>query len=175
MKKQEASENQQLLNNILQHWLTFKRFVLKAFSQEPVTPEDEQEFLEAKSHINKITRMLSERIKALGFEGDKIGGILRTCISVSQLRGMPVPDRRGLYKEWHSIYVSLNQAQGAVDFIGEGWEPRTAPAKAGTSIADIKGGVAGAKTKKKGKKGMLITGFTVLAIIGAIVYFVMNQ
>lgn len=173
MKKQDAVENQQLLNSIIQQWLAFKRFVLKAYSQEPITPEDEQEFLEVKSQINKVGRMLSDRLKNLGYQGDKIGSMLRQCISVSQLRAMPVPERRGLYKEWHSISINLSQAQGMVDFIAQGWEPRIANTKSGYSIADIKGRKD--KGKKKGKAGMIVTVIIILAVVGGAAFVLMNR
>lgn len=175
MKKQVASENQQLLQNILQQWIAFKRYVLKAFGQEPVTPEDEQEFLEVKSQINKIGRILTERMKELGFEGEKIGSMLRQCISVSQLRGMPVADRRGLYKEWHSIYVNLNQAQGAVAFIAEGWVPKIVSTKTGTTIAEIKSQKGLQKAKKKGMGGLVVTLIIAVAVIGAVAFFLLSR
>jgi len=173
MKKQDATENQKVVSEVLQQWLGFKRFVLKAFGQEPISPEDEQEFLEIKSNVNKVGRLLNERVKDIGFEGDKVGAILRQCISVSQLRSMPVPERRGLYKEWHSIFVNFNYVLGAVEMFAEGWIPRAVESKGGTTIADIKGQKAGAKQKKSKKK--IIIAVVVLLVAGAAAYFIFGQ
>ncbi len=173
MKKQIALENLQVLDATLQKWLLFKRHFLKAFTQEPLTPEDEHEFLEIKSEVAKNSRLLTERLKDIQFGGDKIGNILRQCISVDQLRSLPVPDRRGLYKEWHVIFVYLSQARGALEFISAGWEPRVIEVKEGMSIRDIKaGGKAEAKKKPIGK---IIAIVVVLIAVAGGVYYFLNQ
>jgi hypothetical protein len=168
MKKQDAIENHKVLSDTLQKWLVFKRHFLKAFTQEPISPEDEQEFLEVKSQVNKNSRLLSQRLKEVGYEGDKISNVLRQCISVAQLRAMPIPDRRGLYKEWHAIFVKLNQVDGALEFMARGWVPRALDRQTGTSISDIKrmGGGA-AKRKKKTLKVVIV--LVVLVLAGAVV------
>ncbi len=175
MKKQVVTENQQLSKSILDHWIVFKRHFLKAFTQDPISPEEEQEFLEVKSQISKISRVLNERLKDLGFDGEKISNILRQCISVGQLRAMPVPDRRNLYKEWHAIFISLNRVLGATEFVGLGWVPVVIETKTETSIASIKSRLAaGEKGKRKGKIGILI-GVVVLVVAAVAVAFFMNQ
>ncbi len=175
MKKQAAAENLQLSKSVLDQWIVFKRHFLKAFTQDPISPEEEQEFLEVKSQISKISRVLNERLKDLGFDGEKISNILRQCISVGQLRAMPVPDRRNLYKEWHAIYINLNRVLGATEFVGQGWVPAVIDAKTDTSIASIKSRLAkGEKGKRKGKVGIIVAVVVLVAAAAAVAYF-LNQ
>ena len=176
MKKQAVAENQQLSKSILDQWIAFKRHFLKAFTQDPISPEEEQEFLEIKSQISKVSRILNERLKDLGFDGEKISGILRQCISVGQLRAMPVPDRRNLYKEWHAICINLNRLVGATEFVGQGWVPVVIDAKVETSIASIKSRLSrGEKGKRRGKAGIIVAVVVLVVVAAAVAFFAMNQ
>jgi len=171
MKKHVALENLQIVDTTLQRWLVFKKHFLKAFTAEAITPGDEQEFLEIKSEVSKNARILNERLKDIPFGGDRIGAILRQSISVDQLRSLPVPDRRGLYKEWHAVFVYLNQARGALEFIAQGWIPRFVAVKEGTSIAAIKSGTSDRKKKKSLVKPIVITVIVLLALAGGAYYY----
>lgn len=177
MKKPSPAENLQILEAMLEKWHAFKRHFLKSFTQEPITSEDEKDFLEIKSAVAKNSRALTERLKDLNYSGEKINNILRQSISASQLRTMPIPDRRGLYKEWHSIFIHLSWLRGGLQFMAQGWVPRAiSTGPTGTSVRDIKSGASAvAPGKNKSNKGKVIVGIIVLAAIGGAVYYFLNM
>ncbi len=157
MKPAEVQEAAGVVHSMLEQWLGFKRFFLKAFTTEPLAPDDESTFLEVKAQLARSMRSLGEKIneKEFYFGGDKANALLRQCVSVNHLRSLPFPDRRLLYKDWHTVFVHLSRTVGAFKFLAEGYVPppkKMAPggnATGGTSVASIKAAGAAASAARK--------------------------
>lgn len=174
MKKQEAADCLALAQNTLELWLSFRKYLQRAFTEDPIGGDEEASFLEVKSSVARNVRQMGERFndKQFPYGGDKISGLLRSCVSVSHLRSLPLSDRRGLYKEWHTASVLLSRTVGAYKFINEGYEyvpPKgggSGAPQGGQSIAAIK---AGAKTGPSAKKagGGSKKGVVALVVVGA--------
>jgi len=155
MKKQPVLENLGLVQNTLEHWLSFKRYVMKGFGEDAITPEDETGFLEVKSSVAKNIRSLTERLKEVGnfdFGGTIVRDQLNKCVSVGHLRALPMSDRRAMLKEWHVVFVRLSRTVGALKFISEGYVPQ----------------VPGAKKKKGGPPKGAIIGVVAVVVIVAV-------
>lgn len=173
LNKKDVEETAEDAQHLLEFWLKFKKFLMKSFTQEPISMEDESEFLETKSKIAKFQRMVGEKVKDIFYYGaDKIQSLTRACISISHLRSLPMVDRRNLLVEWHKVYVIVTKLAGALHFVKEGYVLK-AKVKAGTSIAAVK---AGANVDKgKGKKkdmGSIIKFIIIFAVLaGAILFF----
>ena len=136
--------------NLLQLWLKIKSFYAKAASEDPISREDETEFLETKSDVSKLQRTLGSKLPAgIGFAADKLQELLRQSISLGHLRSLPKNDRQGLLAVWHQVFVYLSQAVGALQFICEGYTPpERAQKKGGVDINQLKKGAGGDKKKK---------------------------
>ncbi|MDK2973135.1 MAG: hypothetical protein PWP23_2890 [Candidatus Sumerlaeota bacterium] len=155
MKKAVIDEHLSLVQGTLEQWLTFKKFLLLAFSNEPITSEAEGNFLEIKSAVARNIRTLGERVKDTGGidYGDKIvRELLNKCVSATSVRSLPDADKRTLYKQWHTAFVRLSRSVGALKFMSEGYVPQS--------------GGKGKKGKKSGgaKSGMGMT-ITIIAIL----------
>ncbi|MCX7020063.1 MAG: hypothetical protein NTY46_13955 [Candidatus Sumerlaeota bacterium] len=138
--------------NLLRHWLKIKFFFAKAITDEPISRDDEQAFLETKSDITKIQRVLGPKLpEGISFGVEKMRDMLRQSISIDHLRTLPAADRRGLLSMWHYVFIYLGQAVGALQFIVEGYvpPPRTGRRR-GASIDELKKTAAGSKSSKVG-------------------------
>lgn len=157
MKKQAVDENLTLVQNTMELWLSFKRFMGKAFSDAEVGTGDETDFLEVKSSLSKNLRTLAERIKLVGnidYGEKNIRELLTKCVTVGHLRGLPKNDQKNLRKEWHGVFIKLSRTVGALKFLSEGYVP-PAPAAKGK--------------KKKGASPMVIgIVIAVIALVGLI-------
>ncbi len=132
MKQQALEENLTLVQNTLELWLSFRRFMLKGYSEAEVTAADETDFLEVKSSLSKNLRALSERIRAVGnidYGEKSIRELLTKCVSVSHLRQVPKADQKSIRKDWHSVFVRLSRCVGALKFLSEGYIPQSPSGK----------------------------------------------
>jgi hypothetical protein len=165
--------------NLLQLWIKIRGFLVKATTDEPITPDDERMFLENKSDTSRYQRTLGMKLpEYVNYGSDKIQEILRQSISISHLRGLPKADRQNLLSNWHSVFIYLSQAMGVLQFINEGYEPPPRQRKAGTGLKDLKGAAAHEGSKKPKKTPFLKTPLgivIVLGVIGAAIYFAMNR
>ncbi len=153
MKQQAIDENLTLVQNTLELWLSFKRFMLVGYSETEVSAADETDFLEVKSSVSKNLRALSERIRAVGNidYGEKtIRELLTKCVSVSHLRNIPKSDQKAIRKDWHSVFIRLSRTVGALKFLSEGYQPPP----------------VGGKTKKKKGPTPMVIGIVVAVVIG---------
>lgn len=162
MKKNPVADNLGLVQGTLEQWLTFKKFLLLAFSKDEISHDAEGSFLEIKSVVARNVRTLGERAKDMGGldYGDKImRELLNKCVSATSVRALPEADKRNLYKQWHTVYVRLSRAVGALKFMSEGYVP----------VVATKGGKK--KGKGGGKGGMVAigVGLAIVAVIGAVV------
>jgi hypothetical protein len=160
---------------LLQLWLRAKAFLAKATTEEPITREEEQTFLETKSDISKMQRSIAQKLPPdVSFGADRMQEILRQSISISHLRNLPKTDKQSLASNWHYVFINLSRAMGALQLLAEGYTPPPRAAKAGTGIKDLKGAASQEAPKKKGMLKKPST-YVILAIIGGVVYFLMNK
>jgi hypothetical protein len=161
---------------LLQLWLKAKGFLAKATTEDPITREEEQVFLETKSAISKYQRTMINKVPPdISFGADKMQDILRQSISINHLRGLPKADKQTLAANWHHAFIHLNRAMGCLQFLAEGFVPPPRVKQQGSGIKDMKGAAASKEAPKK--KGVLARPGTwiFLALAGGAVWYVMNQ
>jgi hypothetical protein len=150
-KQQEIQTALDDFQKLLKLWLEFRTYFQKSFTNEPISREDEQGFLEIKSAVAKYHRTFAQRFKDEDFVyygGDQLSELLRQSISVMHIRGLPVPDRRTLYQSWQYVYIYLARMVGALRFMVEGYVP-TKKVQESSSVSSIKS-MAGSRGEKRG-------------------------
>jgi hypothetical protein len=162
--------------NLIQLWLRTKAYFIKANNEDPISRDEEQAFLETKSDISRLQRILGSKVPAdIGFGADKMQDLLRQSISIGHLRNLPKADRTQLMQAWHQVFIYLSRAAGAMQFLVEGYvQPIRAKKGGGTNINELKKGSGGGK---EGKTNPLLTGkfwFVILLLAGA-AYAVMRN
>ena len=163
--------------NLLQLWMNTKSSFAKANSEEEITREDEQSFLETKSEISRYQRTLTPKLpEGVTFGADRMQELLRQSISIGHLRNLPKVDRTNLLVQWHYVFVFLSRAVGAMQFMTEGYvPPPRVKSKGGSNISELKKGVGG----KGGEGGSKAAGFfkvvIALVLIGGAIYFLMKR
>jgi hypothetical protein len=160
--------------NLLQLWLRAKGFLAKATSEEPITRDDEQQFLETKSEISKAQRVMAQKIPAdVSFGAERMQEILRQSISINHLRNLPKTDKNMLAANWHFVFINLSRAMGALQFLAEGYVAPERKKGPGTGIKDMKGAASSeaSKPKKKSFFASPLFWIIVLAAAGAGYYF----
>jgi len=168
MKPKEIQENLELAENILAQWLRFRQFYYKGISSEPISPDEETQFLETTSSIAQNIRKLGQRIdeKKFPFRKEEISSQLKGAISIGHFRALPPADQRVYYKEWHKSVVYLSRTVGALKFLNEGYRPPP-DKKAGAKKGGAKGGKSPAKT--------MVIVLVVLALLGGGAFLVMQM
>jgi hypothetical protein len=124
IKAEYLDETKNELHILMELWVKVRDALQKALGTDPVTKEDEQEFLRVKSDGTKYQRVLKNkltdaqtRIKKLDFNYEKMLDILRGSISIAHLRSLPESDVHRTLSDWHKISVQLNHVMGAYDFL----------------------------------------------------------
>jgi hypothetical protein len=173
-KLEQANETAlQESQQLLQLWLQTKGFLARAFTETPVSPEEERAFLETKSAVSQYTRTVSQKLPSdVKIGGEKMQELLRQAISISHLRGLPKADKQTLIANWHAAFINLARAVGCLQFIVQGYIPTQKETRAGTGIKDLKG-----KKKKKSAGGAKkwIVRIIILAAIAAAYYYYQNR
>lgn len=163
--------------SLMQLWLKTKTFFGKANTEDPISREEEQAFLESKSEISKYIRTLAPKLPAdVQFGGEKIQDLLRQSISIGHLRSLPRADRQTLMSTWHQIFIQISRSAGALQFIAEGYMPPPKQQKggqgAGGNISDLKKAASNKKGADKSSffksKGLWVV---LILIAAAVVYF----
>ncbi|MFH0794252.1 MAG: hypothetical protein V2A74_09510 [bacterium] len=162
LKPKEALEIYQAAGQLLDLWVAFQVFFLKAFTAEAITKDDEQRFLEVKSNVAKTQRTITQKVpEVLYYGGDKMQDILKQSISVTHLRNLPGTDKKSIYTLWHVVFVHLARTVGALRSVSEGYPPPGARIQT-QGIKDIKRGGAKKKSLWKSPAFWII----LLAILG---------
>jgi hypothetical protein len=124
LKPEYLEETAREIHLLLDLWQKVREALEKALATEPITKEDEQDFLRVKSDGTKYHRILKKkltdqttRIKRLDFAYDKMLEILRSSISIAHLRALPESDVKRMRTDWHRIYIQLCDIVGAYDFL----------------------------------------------------------
>ncbi len=191
MKTQVIAANLEGFKNLLQLWVSFRKYFQRSFTSEPISRQEEQDFLELKSTLAKSYRALAQRSNELFYYGgDKILEILRQSISVGHLRALPIGDKRMLYTSWHTVFVYLSRTVGAYRFLAEGFVPLLREKKEGmVSVAKIKAmaGTGGDRVGEKLKGGQgsfeflasknlwIILGIVAVIVVVAGIFFVVSE
>lgn len=191
MKTQVIAANLEGFKNLLQLWVSFRKYFQRSFTSEPISRQEEQDFLELKSTLAKSYRALAQRSNELFYYGgDKILEILRQSISVGHLRALPIGDKRMLYTNWHTVFVYLSRTVGAYRFLAEGFVPLLREKKEGVvSVAKIKAmaGTGGDRLGEKVKRGQgsfkflaskniwIILVIVAVIVVAAGIFFVLSQ
>lgn len=160
---------------LLEIWLRIKAYFVKAASEDPITPEDERVFLDLKSEVQRLQRLLKNRmIAGLDFGDQRMQELLRQSISIRHLRELPRADRALLVNSWHHVFIYVARTVGALQFIAEGYRPPEKAGKGGgANISELKGTAGGSDKKKKKKDGPPIAKIIiVIVLLGAAVYLV---
>lgn len=162
--EQALQEGQQLLNL----WLQAKNSLAKAFTDAPVSQEEERQFLEVKSSVSQYTRLVSQKLPPdVKIGGERMQELLRQAISISHLRGLPKSDKQTLVANWHASFIQLTRAVGCLQFITEGYQPQPKGAPGSRGGVVVK--------KKSADWGGRLKLVIVLAIIAGAVYWIMNR
>lgn len=168
----EALEQSRQLLNM---WLQTKGFLAKAFTDTPVTPEEEKAFLQTKSGVSQLTRTVSQKLPSdVKIGGERMQELMRQAISIGHLRGMPKADKQTIIANWHAAFVDLARAVGCLQFVSEGYIPPPKAARTAGSGKVLGGGTVVKKKKESNAKGW-IKMIIALGVIAGAVYYLMNR
>jgi hypothetical protein len=139
---------------LLESWQEIQQLAGKAtHSDSPISPADEQRFLDLKSGVSKLQRALAASApKDLVFNDKQVAELLKNSVSLQHLRGLPEKDRGGIANQSHDLYIQLVRMVGGLDFIAAGWRPEVPKKK------------VSAAAKKKQKK--TITMIVIAVVVG---------
>ncbi len=170
-KRKKPTKTEELVSaasKVASLWMDFRKGFQRALGAKEITNQDEQHFLEIKSHLSRLQRILAQRLP----EGFKYGSkrmteIMGQTISISALREMPPSDRRSIYQQWHEAYIALENLQGILDVMEEGFPVKfeVAQAKSGNIKKDL-----AAKEDKKSGGGVKILAVIIIAAVGYYLY-----
>ncbi len=125
LKQEYVEKTSRELETLLELWLKVREFLGIAMRNDPISKEQEADFLKVKSDGTKYHRILKKkltdaetRIKRLDFPYDQMIEILRGSISIVHLRALPEADLKKIRTEWHRIQVGLCSVVGAYEFLG---------------------------------------------------------
>ncbi len=162
MNQKEITENLTLAQTLLEQWLRFRQYYLKGISEEPISPEEETQFLETTSTVAQNVRKLAQRVdeKQHPFKAKEISALLKGSISIANFRNLPETDQKAFYKQWHECQVYLSRTVGAFKFLHEGYRP---PVK------------KGAKKKSGGGNMKMIMIIVIAILVAAGGYYVWQE
>lgn len=148
---------------LLDYWIKLKSFILLAFGDKELTVDHEQQFLALMTGLQKQERaVLQFAPRDIDFGSGKMGDMLRNAISLDHLRDQPESDKEKLYGDWHSIYILMTRAVGAMAFVAEGYK-HVSVVQSETGLSDIKKGRSGADVPWH-KNPSVLTGLAVGAV-----------
>lgn len=109
---------------LLELWMQIHSVMVKALADEPLTDEQETQYLQLKGEISRIYRLVSEKLPTgLFFDGDKMMEMLKNAMTLEQLQKFPLPERQNFQRTWHLIYIKLTRALGALEVMQHGYYP----------------------------------------------------
>lgn len=113
------------VKNLLELWMRVRLVFVKSFGTQPIDEDQEREYLELKSELQRLYRAISENLTpGLQFDGDKMIETLKNAISMEQLRQQSAAERQKYFGIWHQIYIKLTRTVGALEVIKAGYYPR---------------------------------------------------
>lgn len=156
-------------------WMDFRKCLQKAFSNQEVTHAEEQHFLEVKSNLSRLQRVLSQRLPdGIHYGAKRMTGIMGQAVSIAALREMPLPDKKSLYRQWHETNIAIESVRGIVDVIHEGY-PVTLQSSVQVRSGNIKAELGGGKAKKKKKSSTALAAVVLIVIAAAVWWYMTNN
>ena len=120
----EVEELDDNAKKLLELWMNTKLAFITAFGNKELTREHETAYLNLKSDISRIYRVMSEKLpKGLLFEGEKMIEMLKNAMTMETLRQFPASERQNCYKIWHNVYIRLTRTLGSLDVMKAGYYP----------------------------------------------------
>jgi len=124
LNPQGVDELQEHVKKLLELWMRIKLVFNKAFGEEAITREHEATYLQLKSEISRIYRIISDKLAAgLKFDGDKMLEMLKNAMTMEHLHVQAPGERQVLYRLWHVIYIRLTRTLGALEVMQSGYYP----------------------------------------------------
>lgn len=112
------------IKKLLEAWMRIKLIFQKAFGDGPLTPEHENAYLQLKSEVSRLYRLVSDRLpRGLAFDGDKMMEMLKNAMTMEHLHNQSASERQGYYSTWHRIYLKITRALGALEVMKSGYYP----------------------------------------------------
>ena len=109
---------------VLELWMRTRLAFLKAFASDRPSQEQEDAYLNLKSEISRLYRMISERLPpGLMFEGDKMLESLKNAMTLEHLHRQSATERQILMVLWHRIYIKITRTVGALEVMQSGYYP----------------------------------------------------
>lgn len=153
MKPEIVEESRPLADSLLKNWLEFRKFLRLALSDQPITRQHDQAFLEIKSAISRNFSQIRSRLpRQLTGSPERMQDLMKSALSVTSVRNMPTADRRNLYSLWHGFYIELCRTVGALKFMtDERYYPKFEE-KVMKAGANLKASMVEEQGKKKKKR-----------------------
>lgn len=115
---------------LLEIWMKIKLVMIKAFGEDELTREHETGYLQLKSEVSRILRIIADKLPpGLRFDSDRALELLKNAMSMEHLQKMPPAERQATYKTWHAIYIRLTRSLGALETMKLGYFPHLHRAK----------------------------------------------
>jgi hypothetical protein len=109
---------------MLELWMKIKLVLIKAFGEGEIAREHETAFLQLKSDVSRIYRLISDKLPpGLKFDGDKAMEMLKNAMTMEHLHQLPAGERQNIYKVWHAVYIRLTRTLGALETMKLGYYP----------------------------------------------------
>ncbi|HOE96646.1 MAG TPA: hypothetical protein PLS90_01760 [Candidatus Sumerlaeota bacterium] len=124
LNPQDVDEMHETTKKLLELWMRTKLVFLKAFSGEPITQEHENAYLQLKSEISRLYRVISDKLTpGLMFDGDKMLEMLKNAVTMEHLQRQSPAERSNLISAWHRIYIRMTRTLGALEVMQSGYYP----------------------------------------------------
>lgn len=109
---------------LLEFWMKIKLVFNAAFSDGEITREHEAGYLQLKSEISRIYRIIADKLPVgLKFDGEKALEMLKTAMSMEHLQKLIPAERQNQFKTWHLVYIRLTRTLGALEIMKQGYFP----------------------------------------------------
>lgn len=178
MASNKLSKQEQLVmtaDKVSALWMDFRKSLQSGFLSREITPADEQHFLEIKSNLSRLQRLMSQRLpEGVHYGSKRMTQIMSQAVSIAALREMPLNDKKSLYQLWHDANIALESVRGVIDVIVDGF-PVTIQATTQVRSGNIKQEMSGSKGKKKSKAGPIAVLVVIVVAAAAWWYYKNNM
>ena len=120
LKLKTVEECQPLAENLQKQWLGFRKYLWLAASNQPISREQDNEFLKVKSMIQKHHSQLRTRLpRQLLGSVEIMQDVMKQALSVTHVRNLPSTDQSQVARLWHGYYIDLCRMTGALKYMVE--------------------------------------------------------
>ncbi len=118
MKQHMVDDTLPVAEALFKNWLVIRKHLQLAMSDQPIERDQDHAFLQLKSNVSKGYTQLRNRLpRQLAGSLEKFQDVMKRALSITHVRNLPPPDRRALYKLWHSFYLDLCYTLGALKYM----------------------------------------------------------